>query len=150
MKALLIAVTVAGMATACTDAMQPVPEPTSMATNSDTTACQYKPTLHLDVPAMGKAMHAHPHKSYDLVEYYMGSNVVVGKAWMFSNEDSTLTATICWHEAEDSISLFNGNIGNTTYILNLDRSTMNICHGPQETPVTYRLLINNSANLPTR
>lgn len=148
MKTLLIAVTVAGMAMSCTDAMQPIPELQPKATDSSSAPVN-TPVLYLDVPAMDKALYARPHKAYDLVEYHMGNNVVVGKSWIFSNADTSLTATICWYEAQDSIVLFNGNIGNTTYIVNTDRSTMNICHGPQETPVTYQLLMNNSAKLST-
>lgn len=145
MKALLIAVAVAGMATACTDTLSPVPEPTVPA---DTNIIS-SPTLFMDVPSIGVSMNSEPNATYDLVEFDGFNNVVVGKTWWFINEDSSLQANVCWYQAQDSIVMITGRIMNSTYIINLDDSTMNICSGPQGTPVTYRLLINNSAKLPT-
>lgn len=148
-KAIAIAIVVAGMATACTEAINPIPEPNQVMYDTSPPPMP-TPMLYLDVPGIGVSIMARPSKAYDLVEFNGHRNVVVGRTWWFTNDDSSLQANVCWYQQQDSIVMINGNIIGSTYIVNLKDSTMNICHGPQDLPISYDLLMNNSVNLPTR
>lgn len=74
--------------------------------------------------------------AYDKKELLGPNNASIGNTYYYSKDN--FKCTICY-ETNIGITSFTGSIGTHGFLVNLNKSTINICGGPQNSQIIYNL-----------